>query len=112
MSTDVIAIASRVVDYIELKYADRISLRDVAAEFGYSASHLTAQFRRATGTPVTSWIIRRRITAARQALSEEGVTVATACEMAGFNDVAYFSRQFVRHMGVTPGRFRSSMKPR
>jgi AraC-like DNA-binding protein len=34
--------------------------------------------------------------------------VATACERVGFNDLCYFTRQFVRHVGTTPGRFRAS----
>jgi AraC-like DNA-binding protein len=112
MSKDFTNIAERVFDYVEHKYAERISLRDVAAAFGYSPAHLTTQFREATGTPVTSWIIRRRISAAQQVLCEEDVSVATACELAGFNDLRYFTRQFVRHIGITPARFRSTMNPK
>ena len=98
-------IANLVVDYVEHNYTDRISLRDVAAAFGYSAAHLTTQFREATGTPITSWIVKRRITAAKKLLSEEDVSVASACEMVGFSDLRYFTRQFCRYVGVTPGRF-------
>lgn len=107
-------IANLVADYVERNYSDRISLRDVAAAFGYSAAHLTTQFRQATGTPVTSWIVKRRISAAKKLLSEEDVSVAVACEMVGFSDLRYFTRQFFRYVGVTPGRFRSAMnsKPR
>ena len=105
-------ITNLVVEYVERNYADRISLRDVAAVFGYSAAHLTTQFREAMGTPVTSWIVKRRIMAAQQLLSEEGVSVASACEMVGFSDLRYFTRQFHRHVGVTPGRFRSRMNPK
>jgi two-component system, response regulator YesN len=112
MSSDLSRIASRVVEYVEDNYADRISLRDVAATFGYSAAHLTTQFREATGMPVTSWIVKRRITAAQKVLSEKDLSVASVCEMVGFNDVRYFTRQFVRHIGVTPGRFRSTMNPK
>jgi AraC-like DNA-binding protein len=45
-------------------------------------------------------------------LRNSDVDVATACEAVGFNDLCYFSRQFARHVGVTPGRFRSAMHPR
>jgi AraC family transcriptional activator of pobA len=98
-----------VVDYIEKNYADRISLRDVAAAVGYSACHLTTTFREATGTPVTSWIVKRRIVAAQKLLSETNLNVAAACEAAGFGDFRYFRRQFRRQVGLTPGRFRSAM---
>jgi two-component system response regulator YesN len=101
-----------VVDYVEHNYTEPISLRDVAAACGYSAAHLTTQFREATGTPVTSWIVKRRIFAAQKLLSEENVSVADACEMVGFSDLRYFNRQFLRHVGVTPGRFRSATNPK
>jgi AraC-like DNA-binding protein len=81
----------------------------VADALGYSPCHLTHTFRQITGTPVTAAIIKRRIRAAQQLLAEANVDVASACEAAGFNDICYFTRQFVRHVGVTPGRFRSAM---
>jgi AraC-like DNA-binding protein len=104
------ALVQRIIDYIDAHYADQISLRDVADTFGYSACHLTNTFSRSTGTPITAWIIKRRIMAAQQLLGELDVDVASACEAVGFNDLCYFTRQFVRHVGVTPGRFRIAMK--
>jgi AraC family transcriptional activator of pobA len=101
-------VAERIVEFIDKNYASPISLRDVADAFGYSACHLTHTFSRSTGIPITAWIIRRRIRAAQQLLSEANVDVATACEAVGFNDLCYFTRQFVRHVGTTPGRFRAA----
>jgi AraC-like DNA-binding protein len=102
-------VADRVAEYIERNYARPISLRHVADALGYSPCHLTHTFRQITGTPVTAAIIERRIRAAQELLGEANVDVASACEAAGFNDICYFTRQFVRHVGVTPGRFRSAM---
>ncbi len=102
------SVADRVIEYIERNYASRISLRDVADAFGYSSCHLTHTFSLITGTPIQAWIIKRRILAAQQLLAESNVTVAVACEAAGFNDLCYFTRQFVRHVGMTPGRFRAT----
>jgi AraC family transcriptional regulator, transcriptional activator of pobA len=98
-----------IIDYIDENYALPISLRDVARAFGYSACHLTHRFRCDTGMPITAWIIKRRILAAQHLLGQANVDVATACAGAGFNDLCYFTRQFVRHVGMTPGRFRSAM---
>lgn len=108
-SSEAKPITQRIVEYIDQNYARPISLRDVADAFGYSPCHLTHIFSQSTGIPITAWIIRRRILAARQLLGELNVDVATACETAGFNDLCYFTRQFVRHVGMTPGRYRSTM---
>jgi AraC-like DNA-binding protein len=107
--TDDWPVAERIVEYIEQNYANQISLRDVAAVFGYTACHLTNAFRQRTGIPITAWIIKRRILAAKTLLGQTNVNVSSVCEAAGFNDLSYFTRQFERHVGVTPGRFRSAM---
>jgi AraC-like DNA-binding protein len=101
-------ISDRIISYVESNYDRPISLRDVASMMGYSPCHLTTVFRRATGTPITAWIVKRRIEAARQLLAVGTISVAQACEMAGFSDLCYFTRQFVRHVGTTPGRFRAT----
>jgi AraC-like DNA-binding protein len=112
MPTNSSSLMDLVVEFVEQNYADPISLRDVSEAVGYSACHLTTKFRRATGTTVTSWIIKQRIAAAQRLLSEENVNVAAACEAVGFNDLRYFTRQFLRHVGVTPGKFRSDVLDR
>jgi len=96
----------QVVEYVERNYENHISLRDVAQAMGYSPCHLTTTFRRATGLSVTAWIVKRRISAAQELLSIPDMTVAQVCTASGFTDLSYFTRQFVRHVGVTPGRFR------
>jgi AraC-like DNA-binding protein len=101
-------IAAQVVDYIDRNYARPITLRHVAEAVGYSSCHLTHTFARATGTPVTAWIIRRRIEAAKELLSKGDASVAAVCQAVGFNDLCYFSRQFARHVGTRPGRFRAT----
>ena len=102
------SVTDLVFEYVDHHYADRISLRDVAAAIGDSACHLTTKFRQETGMPVTSWIIKQRIVAAQRLLSEENLNVAAACEAVGFSDLRYFTRQFIRYAGVTPGKFRAT----
>jgi AraC-like DNA-binding protein len=97
-----------VVDYVEQNYASSISLRDVAKALGYSPAHLTYKFSSLTGTAVTAWIIKRRLCAAQELLVATTQNVSTVCEAVGFGDLCYFTRQFVRHVGVTPAQFRSA----
>jgi AraC-like DNA-binding protein len=103
------SVTDQVIDYIEANYSAPISLRDVALALGYSPCHLTHTFRESTGTPITAWIIKRRIVAAQRLLGESNANVAATAEAVGFNDLCYFTRQFVRHVGMTPGRFRAAM---
>jgi AraC-like DNA-binding protein len=99
-----------VVNYVEENYMSSISLRDVAHALGYSPAHLTHKFSSLTGTAVTAWIIKRRLCAAQELLIETEQNVSTVCGAVGFGDLCYFTRQFVRQVGVTPTQFRSAHK--
>ena len=37
----------------------------------------------------------------------EEMRITEACYAAGFNNLSNFNRQFLRHKGVTPSRFRA-----
>jgi AraC-like DNA-binding protein len=100
----------QIIEFVDQYYTQPISLHDVADAVGYSPCHLTTTFRRAKGLPVTAWIIKRRVEEAERLLASSNVSVATACETVGFRDVCYFSRQFVRHVGMTPGRYRAARR--
>jgi AraC-like DNA-binding protein len=104
---DASPIVRDVIEYIEKHYAAPISLRDVAMSLGYSPAYLTETFARCTGKPITAWIIQRRIRAAKKLFRNSETRVASVCYSVGFNDACYFRRQFIRHVGVTPGRYRS-----
>lgn len=100
------SVVQRVKDFIEEHYADGISLVDVARALNYSPSHLTWVIRKATGRPVTAWIIERRLIAARERLISTDESVAIVGEAVGFRNAAYFARRFARAHGTTPGRWR------
>src|SRR6202453_5424339 len=91
-------IVQGVVDYVEQNFASPISLRHVARALGYSPAHLTHRFSSLTGTPVTAWIIKRRLSAAQELLAKTKQDVVSVSEAVGFGDVCYFTRQFVRHV--------------
>jgi AraC-like DNA-binding protein len=93
---------------VEKHFASSISLRDVARALGYSPSHLTHTFSSLTGTPITAWIINRRLSAAKVLLAETNQKISRVSEAVGFRDPCYFSRQFARHVGLTPAQFRSA----
>lgn len=99
-------IVRRTKVFVEMHYREPISLRDVAAALNYSAAHLTHTFRMQTGSAVTAWIIKRRIRAAVEIWGSGDAKVIDVCERVGFNDLCYFTRQFAKLVGMTPGRFR------
>ncbi|PTW58760.1 AraC family transcriptional regulator [Breoghania corrubedonensis] len=81
---------------------ERLSLRDLAAERGFSPSYLIRSFARATGMTPHGYVVQCRIQLARD-LMLDNVPAAEAALAAGFCDQAHMIRQFRRHYGVSPG---------
>jgi YesN/AraC family two-component response regulator len=99
---------SKVFDFIEANYHQSLTLSDVALTVGYSPSYLTNLVRRQTGQTVQSWIIERRMAAARSLLLETDEKVEEIAAKVGYQHPVHFFRQFRQHHGTTPQAWRMS----
>lgn len=93
---------AEVFGFIEERYRERISLRDVARAVSLSPGHLTTVVRRKTGRTVQQWIAERRMAQARRLLVETDLTVEEVGGRVGYADPVYFVRSFRRAHGITP----------
>jgi AraC-like DNA-binding protein len=92
---------------IDRRYAEALSLRDVAGELGITPGHLTTVVRRRTGRTVQEWIIERRMAEARTLLEQTDLPVSEIARRVGVFDPGYFSRLFSRVHGLSPRNWRS-----
>jgi AraC family transcriptional activator of pobA len=97
---------AQVFGCIEERYADGLSLADVAAEVHLTPGHLTTVVRRRTGRTVGEWITERRMTEARTLLVQTDLSVAQVGTRVGYRDPAWFVRRFRQAHGTTPLRWR------
>jgi len=93
---------------IERRYAEPLSLRDVARAVNLSAGHVTTVVRRRTGRTVQEWIVDRRMTAARRLLAGSDLPVGEIGRRVGYPDPGYFARVFGQVHGVSPTQWRSA----
>lgn len=100
-----------VFGFIEARYHERISLRDVASALNLSPAHLTTAVRRKTGRTVQEWIVERRMAQSRRLLVETDLTVEEIGRKVGYADPTYFVRSFRRAHGTTPLRWRRAGRP-
>jgi AraC family transcriptional activator of pobA len=91
-----------VFDVVEQRFAEPISLRDVAEAVGMSPGHLTTVVGRRTGRTVQQWITERRMREARRLLGETDLTVAAVASRVGYRDAGYLIRRFRAAHGVAP----------
>ncbi len=88
----------------------RLSLRDLAADFGVSRVRLSRSFRACFGCSVGEYIRRSRIERAAQLLVASRMSQSEIACVCGFADQAHLCRLFVRRMGRTPGRYREAYR--
>lgn len=98
----------RVIDLIEARFASALSLQELADAAGLGIRHFARAFREATGRSPHQYLLLRRIDEA-QRLIRRGLPLAEVAAQCGFCDQSQLTRTFVRHVGVTPGRFRSGL---
>ena len=100
-----------VFGFIDERYREPISLRDVARAVGLTPGHLTTVVGRKTGRTVLEWITERRMAEARRLLVETELTVGEVGRRVGYADERYFARVFRRGHGATPLGWRRAGRP-
>ena len=95
------------LQYINEHYAEEsISVAHLARLCGVSEVYLRRMFQRAFAVSPAVYMRNRRIEYARELLRTEEYSVTDVSMLAGFNDTAYFAREFKRVVGVTPSAYR------
>ncbi len=93
---------ARVLDFIEAHLGESITLESLAGVAGFSPSHFTTLFRRATGLAPHQFLMERRVERARTLLAGTRLSIAEVAVLAGFADQSHLTRTFKRVAGVTP----------
>jgi AraC-like DNA-binding protein len=96
----------RAIDFIEARFADAVSLEELAKAAGLGVRQFTRAFREATGRSAHQYLLQRRVEHAK-GLIRQGLPLADVALQCGFCDQSQLTRTFVRHVGTTPGRFRA-----
>lgn len=105
------AVILQVMEIIRTRYAQRLSIDDLAEEAHYSAAHLSTLFRQETGMTIGDALFRARLGAAMELLETTRLPVSAVAEQSGYTDVQYFSRVFKRSVGITPLEYRKRALP-
>lgn len=92
------------VGILRERWAEPVTLDELAAAAALSPSALVRQFRREIGMPPHSFQLNLRIFHARELL-RKGVPAAEVALASGFYDQAHLTRVFKRVVGVPPHRF-------
>ncbi len=99
-------IAERAADYMEKNHSYGIEILDVARYVGLDRSQLFRCFKKEYRMSPQEYLIRCRITHAKQLLLQTDLSVSEVMYSSGFNDLPNFSRQFKKATGYSPAAYR------
>ncbi len=94
----------KMLSYIYENYSETVTLADIAKSADISRSEAGRCFRTYMGCSPIEALIQYRLQMAHQLLSERTQTLEQISSSCGFNSVNYFSRQFRKRYGCSPGQ--------
>ncbi len=96
------------IRYIETKYHENITVKDLARISAMSISHFSRHFKKVTGKSPLAFVMAYRVEQAKKKLAESLSYTDIACEC-GFTDQSHFNRVFKKKTGITPKEYRNSL---
>lgn len=101
-------VVDRAISYIQSHLTDKLSVEEIAANAGYSASYFSHMFAEETGMSPYQFVVKSRVEQAQQLLKTTRHTVQEIAFQCGFNSAANFCYTFRKLSGVSPHEYRRS----
>jgi AraC-like DNA-binding protein len=99
----------RAKDLVDARYADQLTVDDLARAAGLSRAHFSREFRRTFGESPHAYVLTRRLERAAALLRNTDHTVADICMAVGLESVGSFTTSFRRMFGQPPLTYRASL---
>jgi AraC-type DNA-binding domain-containing proteins len=91
-----------VLERLDSRLADRVSVPDLAREAGLSESYLCTVFKAQVGKSIVGYVNDKRLERAMDLLRTGRYLVKEAASEVGLDDPFYFNRLFKRRFGISP----------
>lgn len=101
---------NKIVQYVEHNFNHKISLDQIGALVGMSASSVSRFFKKRTRHNFWDYLNGFRIDRAAQMMVQTEHTISEICYECGFNNISNFNRVFRDRIGTTPSDYRRKFK--
>lgn len=99
-------VVDRAIMYIQSHLTEKLSVEEISANAGYSASYFSHIFSEETGMSPYQFVMKSRIEHAQQLLKTSRLAVQEIAFQCGFNSAANFCYTFRRMSGMSPHEYR------
>lgn len=100
----------RLIHFMRHHLRERITLESLSGQVFVSPNHLATIFRDYTGRSPIDYLIQLRLEEAQRLLQSPDAAVREIAERVGYEDPAYFSRLFHKHVGMSPIEYRENRR--
>ena len=94
------------------RYADQLSLKEIAHAVNMSAFYFCKSFKKVTGLTFTSYLARVRVEKVKNLLLDPNKRVSEVAYEVGFQSLSQFNRVFRRVAGESPSLYRERLHAR
>ena len=101
----------RAKDLADARFAEPLTVADLAQAARLSPAHFSREFRRAFGETPHAYLLTRRLERAASMLRMTDRSVADICVAVGLASVGSFTTTFTRVYGLSPSAYRAAAPP-
>ncbi|MGM0209213.1 two-component system, response regulator YesN [Enterococcus sp. DIV0421] len=99
---------SEIIDYINLHYPEKITLKSISENFYISPVYLSTFFKKKMNINFVDYLTDIRLKKAQEYLLTSCYSSSQISTLVGFDNPRYFTKVFKKKIGLTPIEFRKS----
>lgn len=99
----------KVTDFIEMNYAQKITVEDIAHFIGLNRSYLCSLFKQQMNTSIQEYLVRYRINKACEMMGNIELSIGDISRSVGYSDPLLFSKVFKKLKGLSPKHYRAEI---
>lgn len=96
--------------YLKEHHLDKITLNDIANEVAMSNDTFCRFFKKTFNTSFFSFLNEYKVSIASKMLIDTDLSVSEIGYETGYNNLTFFHRQFQKHMGMSPSKYRKAYR--
>lgn len=103
-------IVKQAIEFINLNLSSNITVKKIASKIGLSPDYLTRLFKKELGVNIITYINQKRIYTSLNLLKTTNLSIEEIADLIGLNNTSYFYTLFKKQIGMSPKKYRTSLK--